>query len=261
MTGALDSYVIRGVTHNIPLIREVMSQARFKEGRITTKYLTEEFPADGFDGHQLNAEEQLQVSLAAVCVYNRQQERLGFHRNRSTRHAEDLFVQVGKHGKVLAVSPTVEKNKFIVDGKAYQIQCDWQPNSNLMKMQLDGDTPTVIMQYHGSSYLGSLKVQAFGTTYPVTVQTALEGKLSEYLPKTNAAASDRLVKAPMAGQIISVAVKEGDTVREGGELLVIEAMKMQNVLRAPRAAKVGRVISQSGTNVAAEQVLIELDFL
>src|SRR5690606_9188683 len=139
------------------------------------------------------------------------------------------------------------KNTAIVDGKVHQFESDWEANANVMKIKFH-DGPSITMQYHGSTYLGNLKLQAFRTTYPVTIETALEQQLSQFLPKTTSLASERLVKAPMAGQIVSVAVNEGDTVREGGELLVIEAMKMQNVLRAPRAAKIARVISQSGMN-------------
>lgn len=257
MRQALDSYVIRGVTHNIPVIREVLSQDRFQEGRITTKYLTEEFPHGGFSGHKLTSLERKQISLAAAYVYDRQQERLGF----TGTNKEKLFVSIEGENEEVVILEDRSHEKMQIEGESLQhrLQGSWTFASPILDITIN-ETP-ITMQYHGTAYLGSLSLQAFGTVYRVHVMTSLEKQLTRYLPASASSTSDRLVVAPMAGQIVSVAVKEGDVVREGGELLVIEAMKMQNVLRAPKAAKILKSHVEQGKNVISDQCLLELEFL
>lgn len=258
MQQALDSYVIRGVTHNIPVIREVMSQKRFQEGRITTKYLVEEFPDGGFNGHQLSEQEQTYVSIAATYIYDRQQEAAGF-----TGNKERLFIAINGTEKEIVMGADRAPSFITVNGatatKVHKIKADWKASAPMLTLSIDG-TP-ITMQYHGSSHVGNLSLQAFGTVYSITVQTALERQLSKYLPISSSTTSERFVKAPMAGQIVSTPVKEGDVVREGGELLVIEAMKMQNVLRAPKSVKIVKLNVKQGQNVVSDQVLVELEFL
>lgn len=257
MQQALDSYVIRGVTHNIPVIREVISQGRFREGRITTKYLAEEFPHGGFSGHKLTTLERKQVCLTAAYVYDRQQERLGF----SDTNREKLFVSIEGEDEEVVILEDRSHKEMKIDGEPspHKLQGSWAFASPMLDITID-ETP-ITMQYHGTAYLGSLSLQAFGTIYRVRVMTALEKRLAQHLPASISSSSDRLVVAPMAGQIVSVAVKEGDIVREGGELLVIEAMKMQNVLRAPKAAKILKSHVEQGKNVVSDQCLLELEFL
>lgn len=164
-----------------------------------------------------------------------------------------------KEKEVIILGDRNDEIKIDGDASPYKLQGVWTPASPMLNININGHSVT--MQYHGSAYLGSLSLQAFGTVYDVRVRTALEKSLLQYLPATTTFSSERLVMAPMAGQIVSVAVKEGDVVREGGELLVIEAMKMQNVLRAPKAAKIAKLHVEQGKNVASDQCLLELEFL
>lgn len=256
MERALDSYVIRGVTHNIPVIREVLSQKRFQEGKITTNYLPEEFPG-GFTGHKLLDRETAQLSAAAALIYGKQLLKM----NKEQKLPEEVVVTIEGLDSVCTVRQ-LEESKFLVNhnGNSSNVSLigDWKANSPLLKLTIDGVPMT--LQFHGSPYTGNISLQAWGTVYNLHVRTRLESELARFMPARKASSSDRVVKAPMAGQIVSISVKVGDTVRQGGELAIIEAMKMQNVLRASKPGKVVSININAGQNVASDQSLIELEY-
>lgn len=257
MQRALDSYVIRGVTHNIPLIREVLSQKRFQEGRITTKYLSEEFP-NGFQGHKLEDEEAILLSLVAAYVYNRSRKRI-YHGKLGDSNNEEFIVKIDGVEKKVRLVMNKDANKLMIGNRSYKVESTWNWGSPRLEIHIDGKPHT--LQYHGSPHLGRIALQSWGTVYNLTVQSPLEHDLSQYVRERSLSDSERIIKAPMAGQIVSVTVSEGDTVREGAEIAVIEAMKMQNVLRAPKAGRIKSVSVKEGENVSAEQKLVELEFL
>lgn len=252
MRKALDAYIIRGVTHNIPVIREVISQDRFKEGRITTKYLAEEFP-DGFNGHQLSDIELERLAIAAAFIYDGQNEKIGFDSRK-----EELIVEIDDN-KEIFISACGQRSAERINN--FRIKAEWKGSPfSILNISIDDDAPLVV-QYHGSAYLGRLTLQAFGTIYSVRINTPLERSLAKYLHTRASTTSDKHIRAPMAGQLVAVSVIEGDTVRQGAELFIIEAMKMQNSIRAPRAAKVLKVHVAQGQNVSADQLMVELEFL
>lgn len=265
MNRALDSYVIRGVTHNVPLIREVLSQERFNEGRITTKYLSEEFPG-GFTGHVLSKPEQNILSTIATFIYTKQL--MSFTSAESI--GEDLSVSIDAIDGELMIG-VMEPGRFTIkynDDTIKSITMTIEEDKNhfttipspVLHFKVNNQPLTI--QYHGSSYFGRMSLQAWGTVYNLTIKTKLERELSKHMIIREKAVSDRIIRAPMAGQIVSVNVKEGDIIRQGSEIAIIEAMKMQNVLRAPKAGKVISIkINSTGQNVAMDQALVELEFL
>lgn len=259
MTRALDAYVIRGVTHNIPLIRNVLSQRRFQDGAITTNYLPEVFP-HGFAGHTPTFEELSQLCAAAAFVYLKHSRRL--YGSDAGHVLPTLYITIDNIKDQVRID-LLSANKFritVADQVCeLSLASPWKASSPIIDLEINGKPH--LMQYHGSSYLGDIKLQSWGTVYHLSVKTDVERELARHLPARRAADSERVIKAPMAGQIVSIAVGEGDVVREGAEIAVIEAMKMQNVLRASKAGKVKLVHIQSGQNVAPDQPLVELEFL
>ncbi len=258
MVTALDSYVIRGVTHNIPIIRKVFSQERFQKGQITTKYLAEEFPT-GFAGHTPSLTERAKLCAAAVAVHAKQLQRLAGPAHYSAALTRDLVVTVGE-APPAAVSLAEDGTCLaVINGKAHtmQVAINWPVASPILSVAIDGQAVT--MQYHGSPHTGKLLLQAWGTTFTITVESKLEHTLAKHMVVREQANSELVVRAPMAGQIVTVSAAVGEVVREGAELAVIEAMKMQNVLRAAKAGRVKAVHISPGTNVASDQVLIELE--
>lgn len=260
MQRALDSYVIRGVTHNIPLIRQVLGQKRFQDGRITTNYLPEEFPK-GFEGHKLTPEESRKLISVAVSLYMKQSSLY----SSGSRSTEELFVKIDGQTEEWTVK-NVQDGIFCIinsQGNAENISMksegELKISSPLIRVKVNEEP--LVVQNHGSPYLGQMSLQAYGTTFYILIQNRLEKDLSKYMLSRKASSSERIIKAPMAGQIVSLSVNVGDTVREGGEVAVIEAMKMQNILRAPKAGKVTSIKVTAGQNVSSNQPLIEFEFL
>lgn len=236
MATALDSYVIQGVIHNIPLLREVIGHDRFRSGNISTKFLAEEFP-QGFQGHSLTDKEFEILSEVASAVYWKIADQDHSH-GKAPR--EPLVIKLG------------DKEALVKDS---DLEIEWVPGSPLIRVNLPEGQVT--LQYLEGRKPGKLTIQYLGTIYELTVWNEREWQLSKFMIDRKSADHSNLVISPMPGQIVNLHVKEGDTVQEGAELLVMEAMKMQNVIRAPKSGRIKSVLIKSGQNVIADQELIK----
>jgi propionyl-CoA carboxylase alpha chain len=259
MGDALDAYVIKGVTHNIPLIREVIRSEKFCHGQISTNFLAETFPR-GFEGHELSASEQ--QTLVAFAAQAHRIIQLKAFSGRPAAGLDVFHVRIGRDQEEKAFTRVqFQKDGRIIIGEGageeVRVATEWKGSGELFSATLN-DTP-VTMQILKRNALG-FDIQHVGTVYPVTVLTESEHQLLQYMPKRLVQeASSNAVRAPMPGQIVSVSVKAGDVVKMGSDLLVIEAMKMQNVLKAIRAGTVKSVSVQAGKSVATDEVLVEFE--
>ncbi|KAL1920259.1 uncharacterized protein VTP21DRAFT_1405 [Calcarisporiella thermophila] len=276
MKKALDSYVIKGVTHNIPLLREVISHPRFVSGDISTKFLAQEYPK-GFKGATLDSKSLNQLAAVAALVHAKRNLR---NRNwgSSGKHALlmgdlegkmpnvwDIWVKIAGAGDVkVRVEREGDslggKDKFIIstaDLPPTVVSSQWPIESPLVEADFEsGEHLTV--QYLDVLPMG-FRLQHLGTKFDITIHNERQHALSSHMiekPKPDLA---KLVLSPMPGSVVSVAVKEGDVISEGAELAVVEAMKMQNVLRAACVGKVKKVHVTPGSSVAAEEIIIELE--
>ena len=119
------------------------------------------------------------------------------------------------------------------------------------------DNPTTV-QYLAENSLG-YTLSYFGTKFDVIVKSPMQHSLSKYMKEKPKLDTSRVILSPMPGTVVAITVKEGDVVAEGSEVLVVEAMKMQNVLRAPRAGKIKKILVISGQSVAADEILVEFE--
>ncbi|KAJ1723941.1 hypothetical protein LPJ53_001750 [Coemansia erecta] len=274
MQHALDRYVIRGVTHNIPLLRDVVGNADFGAGRITTAFLGEHYP-HGFKGYRLTRESAFELATTAAAI-----EFVRRARDGAQTGTQASFVvrvpQLQDDGSVARLESTVHlqlanasgeaalqgTNAFVAtatnplaDGAAAtrETSVTWTVDHPFIETS-GGST----LQFLTGLPLG-MRVQFMGTKFDVDVVTQRQHELLQHMRAEEAVDTSRLVLAPMPGVIVSVAVAAGDTVAEGEEVAVVEAMKMQNVLRAPRAGVVKTVHVAAGATVGGEDVLIELE--
>ncbi|KAI8817405.1 carbamoyl-phosphate synthase L chain, ATP binding domain-containing protein [Fimicolochytrium jonesii] len=274
MEKALDTYVIKGVTHNVPLLRDVYSHPRFQSGKISTAFLAEEYPK-GFKGHKLTEEssEEL-VAISAVIHSLRDARKRGwvqgggsFADNRvGTPVAKSdwsFFVGIGENATQKADVKKVSDGTYTVaiDGKAPVTvsNLEWVLESPIIHAHVKGAKGAarpVTMQYLETDASG-YKLQHYGTKFSVRLQTPLQNQLSIHMKPKPKIDTTRMILAPMPGTVVSVAVKVGDLVAEGSELAVVEAMKMQNVLRAPRAGTIKGVYVKAGESVGGDEVMIE----
>ncbi|KAJ2723241.1 hypothetical protein GGI07_002743 [Coemansia sp. Benny D115] len=310
MEHALDRYLIKGVTHNIPLLRDVVSNADFGAGRITTAFLAEHYPS-GFKGHRLTQQTADELATAAAALQYIREARdaasaCGAVGGRASvdaigqREYAVLLPQLQDDGSVSKIEATVRiavagdgamgqvvhlkgVNEFDVavstaDNDASTAASPNEPGSRpsptkRVSVSWDVDQPfaeitgavgseqggaETTLQFLDPLPLG-MRVQFRGTKFDVDVLAPRQRELLRFMREKEKLDTSKLVLSPMPGTIVSVAVAPGDVVAEGAEVAVVEAMKMQNVLRAPRAGTVKAVYVKQGATVGGEDVLIELE--
>lgn len=263
MEEALDNYVIRGVTHNISLLREVIIHPRFVQGDISTKFLPEVYP-DGFKGHQLTDRERRELLATAASLYVAEQLRsqrfLGTPRipiAKSKRSSWELSVHLGDGIYPVAVSKDGSSFSVEVDGMKLNVTGEWNLASPLLSITIDGTQRTIQRLSRDAS--GKTSIQFLGTVYKLQVLTKTAAELSKYMPEKAAEDTSSILRSPMPGAVVAVSVKPGDMVSEGQEICVIEAMKMQNSMIAAKTGKVKAVHCKAGDTVGEGDLLVELE--
>ncbi|NWS70269.1 PCCA carboxylase, partial [Crotophaga sulcirostris] len=242
MEEALDNYVIRGVAHNISLLREVIVHPRFVQGDINTKFLPEVYP-DGFKGHELTDLERRELLATAASLYVAEQLRsqrfLGTPRipiAKSKRNIWELSVRLGDGVYPVAISKDGSSFSVEVDGMKLNVTSEWNLASPLLSVTIDGTQRTIQRLSRNAS--GETSIQFLGTVYKLQILTKVAAELSKYMPEKAAEDTSSILRSPMPGAVVAVSVKPGDTVSEGQEICVIEAMKMQNSMIAAKTGKV-----------------------
>ncbi|XP_064167943.1 propionyl-CoA carboxylase alpha chain, mitochondrial [Anguilla rostrata] len=263
MEAALDCYVIRGVTHNIPLLREILVHPRFVSGDISTKFLPEVYP-EGFKGHQLSDSEREELLATAASLFVatrlRSQRFLGNLRVSSAPQEQqkwELSVELEKGSHTVTVSRKGSTYTVQLDGKSVDVSSDWNLASAVLPVTVNGTQRTV--QCLSRNAGGELNLQYLGTPFRQRVKSCWMASLSRHMPEKVPEDSSSILRSPMPGSVVAVSVKPGDTVAEGQEICVIEAMKMQNSMTAARAAKVKSVHCKPGETVGEGDLLVELE--
>ncbi|HEX8231837.1 MAG TPA: acetyl/propionyl/methylcrotonyl-CoA carboxylase subunit alpha [Caulobacteraceae bacterium] len=254
MAEALDDFLIEGVGHNIPFLSAVMDQPRFREGRLTTGYIAEEFPG-GFHGTRETDEQRYLMGAAGAYMHWLQHKR----RNnglRPLRHDWVVVVGEGYEERLARFAPGPEGLEFFVESENRTFvldQVDWRPGQALFSARLDGRRFTVQVRPAAEGFV----VRHRAATARVLVLSPRSAELHHKLPKRQAANTAKLVVSPMPGLVVSIAVAPGQEVRSGEAVAVIEAMKMQNIIRAETDGVVKAVNTTPGASVAADEVLVE----
>ncbi|XP_040847104.1 propionyl-CoA carboxylase alpha chain, mitochondrial isoform X3 [Ochotona curzoniae] len=263
MEDALDHYVIRGVTHNIALLREVIINSRFVKGDINTKFLSDVYP-DGFKGHTLTENERKQLLAIASSLFVasqlRAQQFQGHSRVpvvRSDMAKWELTVRLHEEDHAVTASSRGSTFSVEVDGSKLNVSSTWNLALPLLSVNVDGTERTV--QCLSREAGGSMNIQFLGTVYKVHVLTKLAAELSKFMLEKVAEDTSSVLRSPMPGVVVAVSVAPGDMVSEGQEICVIEAMKMQNSMTAGKTGKVKSVQCKAGDTVGEGDLLVELE--
>ncbi|RIB21533.1 carbamoyl-phosphate synthase L chain, ATP binding domain-containing protein [Gigaspora rosea] len=278
MLKALDSYVIKGVTHNIPLLHEVISNQRFRSGNISTKFLAEEYPG-GFKGHVVKDESLHELISISAFVHAKRDLRnwswidgngtsFRDNLNKNAPNKWDLWISFNNNKDIEPINVKVEKTGVNEEFEIIMpnfprtiISAKWPLETPLINAHLRIDNQenrTLIAQYIDPLPIG-FRLQYVGTKFDITVHNQRQHELSQYMIEKPKQDLSKVILSPMPGSVVSLAVQAGDLVAEGTEIAVVEAMKMQNVLRASRASKVKKVNVKPGDAVAADEILVELE--
>ena len=257
MQDALDRYELQGVAHNAGFLSAVIGHPRFAEGRLSTAFIEEEF-GSGFDPAALTDEALAVLVPVAALVHARLAARAArisgqIEGMAPLRHMGDWVVDLGASRHDVRLSESAEG--LVVDhaGESVPVSGAWQPHESLFTGTVAGNAVTVQVARSGTA----LTLRWRGYEVTARVRTPRAAALAATMPAKEALDMSRFLLSPMPGLVVALPAGEGDEVRAGQPLAIVDAMKMENVLRAERDGRVLAVRVEVGDSLAADQVIME----
>ncbi|MBS3651979.1 acetyl/propionyl/methylcrotonyl-CoA carboxylase subunit alpha [Pseudaminobacter sp. 19-2017] len=259
MAGALDDFEVEGIGHNLPFLSAVMGNARFRDGRLTTAFIAEEFPG-GFAGVQPDegAARRLAAIAAAInLVVERRAVRIsGTLADHRRPVGSDWVVTLDDFTFPLR-SEMIDAGFLISfdDGMVAQVVGEWRPGHTHAAFVVDGEAMGIKVNPIGQGW----RLRWRGMDIVARVRSPRVAELARLMPRKAPPDTSKTLLCPMPGVITAVSVREGDQVEAGQALAVVEAMKMENVLRAERRATVRRIAARAGASLAVDELIMEFD--
>jgi propionyl-CoA carboxylase alpha chain len=259
---ALDAFYVDGIRHNIPFLSALMNHPRWREGRLSTGFIAEEFPK-GFAAHTPTGEVARRIAAVGAAIDHVLGERkrqisgqmIGRPVKREGRRAvwlgrDEIMLDIVRETGAIAV-------RFVgADGTAGQphhLVSPWTPGEPVWHGTIDGHV--VALQVRPIA--NGIRLAHQGVEVPVYVFTEAEATSARLMPVVTAADTGKKLLCPMPGLVISIEVAEGQEVKAGETLAVVEAMKMQNVLRAERDGTVKKIHASAGATLAVDALILE----
>ena len=254
---ALDRFEVEGIGHNLPFLSAVMDHKKFVSGNITTAFIAEEF-SEGFNGVDLNNDKIKHLAACAAAMNRvaeiRRTKVSGRMDNHERRVGDDWMVQIdGKVFPVFVSADTAGANVMFEDGTSIRVSGDWQPGKKIANMSAN-DNKLVIKI---GKLTGGFRMRTRGADLRVLVRTPRQAELSKYMREKIPPDTSKLLLCPMPGLIVKIDVEVGQEVQEGQPLCTVEAMKMENILRAERKGLVAKINSNVGDSLAVDDVILE----
>ena len=256
---ALDTFEVEGIGHNLPFCSAVMEHPRFVSGNITTAFIAEEYP-EGFQGVKLDAAMLRRVAAAAAAMNRvaeiRRTKITGTMDNHQRRVGDDWVVSV--QGEAFAVTVSADKGGSTVtfaEGTSHRVESDWTPGQALARLTVDG-TPLVLKV--GKVPMG-FRLRVRGADLKVHVRTPRQHDLALLMPEKLPPDTSKFLLCPMPGLVVKINVAEGDEVQEGQALATVEAMKMENILKAERRGVVRKINAAAGASLKVDDVIMEFE--
>ncbi|HYD74070.1 MAG TPA: acetyl/propionyl/methylcrotonyl-CoA carboxylase subunit alpha [Candidatus Binatia bacterium] len=253
---ALDRFQIEGIADNIPFLGAVMEEKDFRKGDFTTAYIKEHFP-QGFEGVAPTAkQEKLLIAAAAVArsFTARRATQTSGRINPPNGWQRDWVVILDKVHHLTHVDLDDAGADVVIDGKKHRFDTTTRPGARVIEGKFDGEPSAVKIKTAPEGYTLRLR----GVTARAMVATPRGADLYKKIPEKQKADTSKLILSPMPGLVISIDAKPGQEVKAGEGVAVVEAMKMQNIIRAERDGVVAKVHAAAGASVAADEVMIEL---
>jgi propionyl-CoA carboxylase alpha chain len=259
MRNALDGFEVEGIGHNLPFLAAVMDHPKFVSGDMTTAFIAEEYP-DGFNGVDLD-DAALRRIAASCAAMNRVAEirrtQVSGRMDNHERRVGDNWV-VALQGQSYPVTVAADPRGSSVtfdDGTTLRVEGDWTPGDQLANMSVDG-TPLVMKV---GKISGGFRIRSRGADLKVHVRSPRQAELAGYMLEKTPPDTSKLLLCPMPGLIVKVDVEVGQEVQEGQALCTVEAMKMENILRAERKGIVSKINAAAGDSLAVDDVIMEFE--
>jgi len=259
MRVALDSFEVEGIGHNLPFLSAVMDHPIFIKGEMTTAFIAEEYP-DGFDGVTLPAAEQSRVAAACAAMHRVGEIRRARVYGRMDNHERKVGTEWTVSLQDQSFDVTIDADQggasvCFADGTTMRVTGNWTPGDKLAVMTVD-DTPLVLKVGKVS---GGFRIRTRGADMVVHVRTPRQAELARLMPIKVAPDTSKLLLCPMPGLVVKLHVEEGEDVQDGQALCTIEAMKMENILRAERKGTVSKINATAGDSLAVDEIILEFE--
>ncbi len=259
MRVALDSFEVEGIGHNLPFVAAVMDHEIFIKGDMTTAFIEEQYP-EGFEGVSLGDDMLRRVAASCAAMHRvaeiRRTRVSGRMDNHERRVGADWVVSL--QGEQFEVSIAADKegaNVTFADGKSVRVTSDWTPGDQLAELSVDG-SPLILKVGKVS---GGFHIRTRGADLKVHVRSPRQAELAALMPEKLPPDTSKMLLCPMPGLIVTVNVAEGDEVQEGQALCTVEAMKMENILRAEKQGIVTKINAGPGDSLAVDDVIMEFE--
>lgn len=261
MSQALDGYYVDGIQHNVPFLTALMNHPRWRSGDLATSFIEDEYP-DGFSPAEPDADAQNVLAAVALSMGVMESERLDHLPGRLRPHTggirEDWVVKIGKEYVPIRLAAgypgtPVEVDVAIGQGPVVSVQSGWSPGDVLWTGSVGGSPVTVQVRLLKGGY----RLDWQGYSVIAKVMTPRIAELDQLMPEKLPPDTSKMLLCPMPGLVVSIAVQEGQEVKAGEQLAVVEAMKMENVLRAERDCTIAEVKAEPGDSLAVDAVIME----
>jgi propionyl-CoA carboxylase alpha chain len=262
MADALDDFFIDGIRHNVPFLARIMENERWRSGALSTGFIREEFP-HGFEA--IAPDPKLRDRLASVAVVldhveNRRKRRItGQMSGQPVRFSTCRVVALGDEWLPIDIVGESDRLIRIVQhgeaGGERAVETDWSPAEPVFEGRIDGRPVRVQVR----RVLNGYRLSHRGVEIVARVYTGREAELARLMPERVLSDAARRLLCPMPGLIVSIAVEVGQEVKAGEPLAIVEAMKMENVLRAERDGKVKAIHARKGDSLAVDAVIMEFE--
>ena len=253
---ALDAFTIEGIRHNIPFLAAIMQRPRWRSGKLSTAFIAEEFPGGFERPRPTGAVARTLAGVAAAIdhVLGERKRQISGQSNsavtRERRRAiwlgnDEIHADVVREGEAITV--------LFEDGNSHVLTSKWIPGMPVWVGSLDGTAVAA----HVRMIPNGFELAHRGVEVKAFVYTEREAAYARLMPVKTLSASEKSVRCPMPGLVVSVAVAEGQEVKAGETLAVVEAMKMENILRAERDGAIKKIRVKPGDSVAVDAVIME----
>ena len=249
---ALDAFRIEGPGHNIDFLSALMQHPRFRSGELTTGFIAEEYP-DGFEGAA--ASDDFKRQLAALFAGAEFDDRVRAQKISGqmadmSNPPSDWSVKIGDQ----TYAVMLEEGGATVDGQQLRGTWDWRVGETFANVTGDNQM-TVQIDRLGDRW----RITTRGASHEALVLPASLAPLAEHMIEKVPPDLSKMLICPMPGLLVSLHVAEGEEVQPGQPLATVEAMKMENILRAEKQGVIAKINTGEGDSLAVDDVILELE--
>ncbi|MEO8445214.1 MAG: acetyl/propionyl/methylcrotonyl-CoA carboxylase subunit alpha [Gammaproteobacteria bacterium] len=256
MADALDAYYIRGVSHNISFLNALVSHPRFREGRLSTNFIAEEYP-NGFHAADVpQADPELPIAIAAT-VHRRFMDRAaklsGQLPSHERRVGKDFVVIIGDQHHPVSIAPVAGGYEVRHGKSILRVATAWQFGDALVRAEVNGRPVTFQLDRAGVRY----RLSHRGAQLDVLVCEPRAADLNRLMLAKTPPDLSKFLLSPMPGLLVRLAVTVGQELKAGEEIAVVEAMKMENSLRATGDVTIAKILAEQGQSLVVDQPIVE----